>query len=73
MKRIFLFSIFLILTIYSNIEAVNRSDKQRIIVTTDLGGSDPDDIQSFIHLILEVTDSGLPTLTSYRRIVLEIK
>ena len=73
MKRIFLFSIFLILTIYSNIEAVNRSDKQRIIVTTDLGGSDPDDIQSFIQLILEVTDSGLPTLTSYRRIVLETK
>lgn len=73
MKRIFLFSIFLILTIYSNIEAVNRSEKQRIIVTTDLGGSDPDDIQSFIHLILEVTDSGSPALTSYRRIVLEIK
>lgn len=73
MKRIFLFSIFLILTIYSNIEAVNRSDKQRIIVTTDLGGSDPNDIQSFIHLILEVTDSGSPALTSYRRIVLETK
>ena len=26
-----------------------------------------------IHLILEVTDSGSPALTSYRRIVLEIK
>ena len=73
MKRILLFSLFLLFTVCSNIEAVNRSDKQRIIVTTDLGGSDPDDIQSFIHLILEVTDSGSPALTSYRRIVLEIK
>lgn len=52
MKRILLFSLFLLFTVCSNIEAVNRSDKQRIIVTTDLGGSDPDDIQSFIHLLL---------------------
>lgn len=73
MKRILLFSLFLLFTVCSNIEAVNRSDKQRIIVTTDLGGSDPDDIQSFIHLILEVTDSGSLALTSYRRIVLETK
>ncbi len=29
-----------------------QSDKQRVIVTTDLGGTDPDDIQSMIHFLL---------------------
>lgn len=28
------------------------NDKQRLIVTTDLGGTDPDDIQSMIHLLV---------------------
>lgn len=28
------------------------SEKSRLIVTTDLGGSDPDDIQSMIHLLV---------------------
>lgn len=28
------------------------SDKNRVIVTTDLGGADPDDIQSMIHLLV---------------------
>lgn len=28
------------------------SDKYRLIVTTDLGGTDPDDIQSMIHLLV---------------------
>lgn len=28
------------------------SDNARLIVTTDLGGSDPDDIQSMIHLLV---------------------
>ncbi len=28
------------------------NDKARLIVTTDLGGSDPDDIQSMIHLLV---------------------
>ncbi len=31
---------------------VNKSDKQRLIVTTDLGGTDPDDTQSMIHLLV---------------------
>lgn len=30
---------------------VSANDKNRIIVTTDLGGTDPDDIQSMIHLL----------------------
>ena len=29
-----------------------NEDKHRLIVTTDLGGTDPDDIQSMIHLLL---------------------
>lgn len=31
---------------------IRECDKSRIIVTTDLGGTDPDDIQSMIHLLL---------------------
>lgn len=31
---------------------VADGDKHRLIVTTDLGGSDPDDIQSMIHLLV---------------------
>lgn len=31
---------------------INKSDKQRLIVTTDLGGTDPDDTQSMIHLLV---------------------
>ena len=31
---------------------IRTEDKARVIVTTDLGGSDPDDIQSMIHLLL---------------------
>ncbi|WP_300727333.1 nucleoside hydrolase-like domain-containing protein [uncultured Bacteroides sp.] len=32
--------------------SLRSSDKQRLIVTTDLGGADPDDIQSMIHLLV---------------------
>ena len=28
------------------------NEKNRVIVTTDLGGADPDDIQSMIHLLV---------------------
>lgn len=31
---------------------IQEADKQRLIVTTDLGGTDPDDTQSMIHLLL---------------------
>ena len=30
----------------------DNADKQRLIVTTDLGGTDPDDVQSMIHLLV---------------------
>lgn len=87
----------------------------RLIVTTDIGGTDPDDEESMvhllamandvdieeastvrcalrgessarctvsvprqvskgvIHLIAECCDAGSPALTSYRRIVIEVK
>jgi hypothetical protein len=50
MKYILLFTFFLCVEYCS--AQVNKSDKQRLIVTTDLGGTDPDDIQSMIHLLV---------------------
>ena len=50
MKYILIFT-FLLCVEFSSAQ-VNKSDKQRLIVTTDLGGSDPDDIQSMIHLLV---------------------
>ena len=44
----------------------NDKSKCTIYIPKDAGNHN-------IHLILEVTDSGSPALTSYRRIVLEIK
>lgn len=34
------------------LKPLSRDDKQRLIVTTDLGGTDPDDIQSMIHMLV---------------------
>ncbi|WP_156033165.1 nucleoside hydrolase-like domain-containing protein [Sediminibacter sp. Hel_I_10] len=50
MRYIFLFT-FLLCVDYCTAQ-VDQSDKQRLIVTTDLGGTDPDDIQSMIHLLV---------------------
>ena len=50
MRYIFLFT-FLFCVDYCTAQ-VDQSDKQRLIVTTDLGGTDPDDIQSIIHLLV---------------------
>ena len=33
-------------------QPLSPEEKCRLIVTTDLGGSDPDDIQSMIHLLV---------------------
>lgn len=33
-------------------QPLTQEEKQRLIVTTDLGGMDPDDIQSMIHLLV---------------------
>lgn len=50
MKYILLFPFFFCVQYCS--AQVFQSDKQRLIVTTDLGGTDPDDIQSMIHLLV---------------------
>jgi len=50
MKQLIFLTIFLCVGYCS--AQVNKSDKQRLIVTTDLGGTDPDDIQSMIHLLV---------------------
>ena len=50
MKYILLFTVFLCVEFCS--AQVYQSDKHRLIVTTDLGGTDPDDIQSMIHLLV---------------------
>lgn len=50
MKYILIFTFFLYVKICS--AQVFQSDKQRLIVTTDLGGTDPDDVQSMIHLLI---------------------
>ena len=42
---------FLLFVEYSSAQ-VDQGDKQRLIVTTDLGGTDPDDTQSMIHLLV---------------------
>ena len=50
-KLLFFFFLFLTQGHYSTAQVTNK-DKHRLIVTTDLGGSDPDDIQSMIHLLV---------------------
>jgi len=50
MKYILIFT-FLLCVEFSSAQ-VNNSDKQRLIVCTDLGGTDPDDTQSMIHLLV---------------------
>ena len=52
MKKVLFFFFFLTAwSLYSEAQVANE-DKLRLIVTTDLGGTDPDDIQSMIHLLL---------------------
>jgi hypothetical protein len=36
----------------SNIEIKLQAEKARLIITTDIGGEDPDDLQSLIHALL---------------------
>lgn len=52
MKKIFIFSFVLFAWMQYCTAQVTCRDKQRLIVTTDLGGTDPDDVQSMIHLLV---------------------
>jgi hypothetical protein len=49
-KYILFFTVFLV-TKYCSAQ-IYQNDKQRLIITTDLGGTDPDDTQSMIHLLV---------------------
>ena len=43
----------MLLTIQCSIaQPLDSAGKNRLIVTTDLGGTDPDDVQSMIHLLV---------------------
>lgn len=45
--------------------------KPRIVVLTDISPTTADSAGKRIHVICEVTDNGTPSLTSYRRIIME--
>ena len=59
MKKIF-FIIVQIVAIYPVLAQSNT----RLIVTTDIGGSDPDDIQSLVHLMVMLNDVDLEGIIS---------
>ncbi|WP_233210183.1 DUF1593 domain-containing protein, partial [Prevotella sp. MGM1] len=42
----------------------DKSQNTRLIVTTDIGGSDPDDIQSLVHLMVMLNDVDLEGIIS---------
>lgn len=51
--RHLLMGVCMLLTIqYSIAQPLDSAGKNRLIVTTDLGGTDPDDVQSMIHLLV---------------------
>ena len=60
MKKV-LSIIMLSLAIYP---VYSRNNHTRMIVTTDIGGSDPDDIQSLVHLMVMLNDVDLVGIIS---------
>lgn len=51
--RHLLMGVCMLLTIQCSIaQPLDSAGKNRLIVTTDLGGTDPDDVQSMIHLLV---------------------
>ena len=62
MKYILLFTFFLCVEYCS--AQVKKSDKHRLIVSTDLGGTDPDDLQSMIHLLVSSNTLDIEGLIS---------
>lgn len=49
MKRLLLITLSLFLTLQL---AAAENPRQRVIISTDIGGTDPDDFQSMVHLLL---------------------
>ena len=52
MKFLFVGVCMLLSVLCSAAQTLSLEEKCRLIVTTDLGGTDPDDIQSMIHLLV---------------------
>ena len=59
MKKIF----FIIVQLVAICPVLAQSNT-RLIVTTDIGGSDPDDIQSLVHLMVMLNDVDLEGIIS---------
>ena len=51
-KKISGYCILPILLLYSSCAEKKENDLPRIIVSTDIGGNDPDDYQSMVHLLV---------------------
>ncbi len=51
-KVVFLLGIFISTALYASNTYVATPEKYRILVSTDIGGTDPDDNQSIIHLMM---------------------
>ena len=52
-----------IISLYSTAKA-QQKNKPRILVCSDIGGTDPDDFQSFIHLLMYANDFTIEGLVS---------
>ncbi len=51
-KRLPLVLIFLTNMILGQHDSLSASYKHRVIISTDIGGTDPDDFQSMVHLLV---------------------
>lgn len=70
-KRNSLFRLLFILLSFSFMLAAPSclfAEKHRLIVTTDIGGTDPDDEQSMVHLLLMSDDVDIEGLICKRGI-----
>lgn len=66
MKRLSLILLFAVLSSWCRIDAQERPvvERPRILVSTDIGGTDPDDNQSMIHLLMYANEFDIEGLVS---------
>lgn len=57
-----LFSVLAVVSLIIAVPSVSSAEKHRLIVTTDIGGTDPDDEQSMVHLLLMSDDVDIEGL-----------
>ncbi len=55
---------FLLILLFWVMQSLCSQNHTRMIVTTDIGGSDPDDIQSLVHLMVMLNDVDLEGVIS---------